>query len=691
MPHLSLLQKNRLRKYGQILLEWLIILVVAWFYGSENLLNFDPTRLPESGEHNESATFPILTEIAINRYREMPLWNAYAMTGIPYLQDPLSHFWNPISTIPVILWGAINGMKVSIFLSFWLAGLGQWFFAHVFGARGTSRLWAALLFMLSGGLAFFWGYGWYELLLGVVWFPWCFAAVWWAMRRKDATSIILAAFCIVMVLTTGGGYYPFYLLGCLGSLTITNLILSERARRWPRFLRAISIAAISAGLLTVVFLPIATGFPLFHRWTDDDREQSFSQPIPYALVNYIVSDRSWEGAEVLGLPSGWKWFYIGSIAVGAALCLAPLAFGWQRRRRIPLIVVGTLALVILAWVANRFSPVGYIYEMIPFLYLLRFPNRLLVIAASPIILLGGLGFNALYRQIRQWQRSYQPAWAQSGRKIKRLHRFILTGLPGLILLSVLAFSVHDIYSVNQPFAFTSGVLDAELKNTLTWLKSHDNSFYYINLGGDSIYWHGTSVSYQMEIPVINFDYGRRLSSMDRQMQSESPFHATPKYTITWGETEHTTIPTSAQKINTIESYHVLYSPDALPTAFSAPSDLLQKGSYLPTSSASPLSMTYDGPNRVIVTGKPARPNDQLVVLVSDFPGWELSIDGNPAPVLPANEYLGAAMLPGEHTYTFNFRPASYTIGLAISALTLLFTLILLVKELPVWRRKPKTA
>ncbi len=681
------IQTIRWHKRGQILLEWAIILVVAWFYGSTNLLNFDPIMLPESGEHNESATFPILTEIAILRYGEIPLWNAYTMTGIPYLQEPLNHFLNPISTIPIIIWGGINGMKVSIFLSFLLAGYGQWLFAHVFGARGTSRLWAALLFMLSGGLAFLWAYGWYELLVGVVWFPWCFAALWWALRRNDWTSMILTAFCVVMVISTGGGYYPFYLLGCLGTMVLLNFFMSEPAKRKKRFLRALAIAAISTALLAVVFIPVGNSLPLINRWTGDDNEQSFSQPIPYALINFLVSDRNWEGAEVLGLPSGWKWFYLGAIPLGAALCFSPLAWAWNRRRRLPLIAVGVLTVFVLAWVANRFSPIGYIYQMFPFLYNLRFPNRLLIIAASPLLVLASLGWQALFRQIKIWQRNYQPDWAQTANKIKRFHRFTLAWLPTLVLLGMMIYSTIDIYNVNQPFAFTSGTTDQALKQALTWLKTHDNNLYYINLGGDNIYWHGTPISYELEIPVLNFDYGRRLASLDRQRQGDSPFIATAKYFIAVPNAELATLPPEAQKINTIDSYDIWYLPNTLPTAFSAPAEHLQTGNKLPLEIAASLPVKYDGPNRVIVQGKPARPGDQLVVLVSNYPGWELLIDGQPAPLLPANEYLGAAMLPGEHTYTFNFRPMPYTIGLVISSVTLLWTVFLLLKELLIKRRK----
>lgn len=683
---LSPYQKTRLRRTTRIAIEWLIILVAAWFYGSENLLNFNPTFLQETGEHNESSTFPILTEIAINRYGQMPLWNAYTMTGMPYLEDPLSHLWHLPSTIPILLWGAINGMKVSIFLAFILAGLGQWLFAHVLGARGLVRLWAVLLFMFSGGLAFFWAYGWYELLLGAVWFPWCFAALWWALRRRDWTSMILTAFCIVMVLTTGGGYYPFYLLGCLATLTLLHFCMSSPAKRWRRFLRAIVIALMSAGLLAVVFAPVIYGLPLLNRWTADDREQTYSQPIPYALMHYVISDRNWEGAEVLGLTSGWKWFYIGAIPMLAALSLAPLAWTWQRRRRGPLIAAAGLTLLMLAWVANRYSPFGYIYELIPYMYNLRFPNRLLVMGASPLIVLGGLGLNALHRRISQWQRHYQPAWAMNW--LTRSIRFMLVWIPVLALIGTLGYSIFDTYKVNQNFAFGGGSTDERLRKALTWLKDYDKSFYYINLGGDSIYWHGVSVSYQLEMPVINFDYGRRLASMDMQMLPESPFIAKAKYVISWTDPPMSNLPPNAQKLNSIEDYHIWYLPDALPAAFSAPpAQVNANNAKLPLEIAAPLSIRYDGPNRVIVHGAPARPGDQLVALVSDYPGWELSVDGIPASLVPANGYLGSSMAPGEHTYTFEFKPKSYLIGLAISAVTLFVLLALIVKELPIWRKR----
>lgn len=687
----SPIQKIRLRRNAQILAEWAIILVVGWFYASGVLLELNPMFLQESGEQHESSSFLILADIGLNRYGEIPLWNPYIMTGFPYVEDPLNHFWNPVSTLCVKIWGGINGMKVSILISFILAGLGQWLFAHVFGLRGPSRLWTALLFMLSGGLAFLSDLGWYELLVGVVWFPWCFAVLWWAMRRRNWTSIVLAAFCITMVLTTGGGYYPFYLFVSLAILTILNVLLSAPSKRLGRLMRAVCVAILSAGLLAVVFIPVIHGFPLINRWTGDDREQSFSQPIHYALINYVVSDRNWVGAEILGVPSGWKWFYIGGIALGAFLCLSPLALVMQRRRRVLWIVVAILTVALLAWMANRFTPpLVYIYDLFPFLYTLRFPNRLLIVATSPLLALGGMGWQNLYRQAQQWGKDNEDWIMSSPTRGRVINLVFLRWLPHLALIMIMTASVMDVFTINKDFGFSNGELDQTLSKALAWLKSYDNSFYYINLGGDTMYWKGASVAYEQEMPIINFDYGRHLVSIDRQTAENSPFIALPKYLISFLDVT-SALPADAQQINDFNGYRVWYIPDALPVAFSVPQNTLAQSLKLSKEDVSPLDVKYDGPNQVVVKGKPAHPGDQLVTLVSNFPGWQLFVDETPEPILPVNDYLGAVMLDGEHTYTFRFHPWTYSVGLTISTLTLIAALGLILAELPVWRSRRRAA
>ena len=72
------LKTSRLTQFA---LEWLLIVLIAYAYSASVLLNFDDNRLQQTGEHNESSTLPLLAEIGLSRYKEIPLWNPYMLTG----------------------------------------------------------------------------------------------------------------------------------------------------------------------------------------------------------------------------------------------------------------------------------------------------------------------------------------------------------------------------------------------------------------------------------------------------------------------------------------------------------------------------------------------------------------------------------------------------------------------------------
>jgi len=53
----------------------------------------------------------------------------------------------------------------------------------------------------------------------------------------------------------------------------------------------------------------------------------------------------------------------------------------------------------------------------------------------------------------------------------------------------------------------------------------------------------------------------------------------------------------------------------------------------------------------------------------DYPGWQVQVDGRPAPVLRADTALRAICLPaGTHSVRFDFVPRDLVIGAAISGL-----------------------
>ncbi|HXV97873.1 MAG TPA: YfhO family protein, partial [Anaerolineae bacterium] len=66
----------------------------------------------------------------------------------------------------------------------------------------------------------------------------------------------------------------------------------------------------------------------------------------------------------------------------------------------------------------------------------------------------------------------------------------------------------------------------------------------------------------------------------------------------------------------------------------------------------------------------------LVLTDTYYPGWQSTIDGQPAEILPVNIMFRAVSVPeGEHTVVFEFKPRSVQVGLWISGLALLVLVV----------------
>lgn len=86
------------------------------------------------------------------------------------------------------------------------------------------------------------------------------------------------------------------------------------------------------------------------------------------------------------------------------------------------------------------------------------------------------------------------------------------------------------------------------------------------------------------------------------------------------------------------------------------------------------------PARVEIKAVLSRPG--LVILADTYyPGWRLTIDGEPAPIYRANRLMrGAAVLAGEHTLVYTYEPASFRFGAAISVGGVIFLLFLTIRQ-----------
>jgi hypothetical protein len=82
----------------------------------------------------------------------------------------------------------------------------------------------------------------------------------------------------------------------------------------------------------------------------------------------------------------------------------------------------------------------------------------------------------------------------------------------------------------------------------------------------------------------------------------------------------------------------------------------------------PAEILSDLPDRVEI-GANLEADGMVVLADSYYPGWRATVDGRPVEILPANHLFRAVAVPaGLHTIRFEYRPPSFTWGLAACAL-----------------------
>jgi uncharacterized membrane protein YfhO len=91
-----------------------------------------------------------------------------------------------------------------------------------------------------------------------------------------------------------------------------------------------------------------------------------------------------------------------------------------------------------------------------------------------------------------------------------------------------------------------------------------------------------------------------------------------------------------------------------------------------------IAVTETSLNEVNVHAALAQPG--FVVLADAYyPGWQATIDGQPAPLYRANSVTRAVYVPaGEHVIHYRFRPADFYGGAAVSGLAWTAVLVLLL-------------
>jgi len=267
---------ERLRKLGPdlaaaffLLLPLLILLWPVTFGGktlipADNLFAFEPWKsfakdLGVSVPHNELLSDLILENYVWKKFilecirrRELPLWNPYIFTGMPFLATGQHSALYPLSLIFYLI-PLPRAYGFFTLLQLWLAGLSMYFLARVLGMRRLGSIVASLAYELSG--FFVVSVVFPMIIAAAAWLPAILACIELTLRRLQGGRkspipfVILGSIFIGLHFLAGHPEISYYVAMVAAYFALARVLsFYPRIRQGSFLAKSLSALVIMAGI-----------------------------------------------------------------------------------------------------------------------------------------------------------------------------------------------------------------------------------------------------------------------------------------------------------------------------------------------------------------------------------------------------------------------------------------------------------
>jgi hypothetical protein len=661
---------------------------------------------------------------------QFALWNPHIYAGYPQFADPQAATFYPIALIIARLAGAnytLQTIALDIGLHFFLVGAFSFlFFRHLFGSNWAALL-SALVFEFGGYLTFYPPLQLSELEV-VAWLPLTLLLLTLALERRSWLLLALSGVTLGQVFLAGRP--QSYLT--IGLITISWLVVTAVRHKysWGQIVGRMGVlGGFALGIATAQWLPTLQLTRLSTR---------------SELIYEFVAEGGFPFHELTGffVPQllGTQNLYVGLLT----LLLAGLAI----YKRQGLFWVGILLVCLVGSVGDHLILFDglYLVERLGFPGYLRNVERLAFGMTFALAALSGYGFSLLQRGIEPflsvvakfaasifavtlllawfWSFTRLPtegldpmqaveAMAYAGMLLLVAFGalWLLRDQPRLAALALALLAVLDVMSLNQGrFFVAESFLPGNDIERAAAAPPGPAPFYRVAFDQTSSQDFGSLAGVDSPggmPPLMLKDYERLRYLLDEYRRNivlnVGMVVTTGEYTdpafglvaqadnFSYYEFRHfkpraylveevVTVPDAETAADRLDDPDFDYWNAALVVGDSG----LGSGSPLaPTETAVAQSRTA---NSITIQVTAAEPR-LLVVSDTYYPGWQATIDDQPADILLTNVALrGVVVPPGSHTITMTFRPWTFTAGVTISLLTVLVVVLWAVYGWVVRRR-----
>ncbi len=388
------------RGFSLVIAPCILISIVMVFFG--DVLFFSGQRvLSKEGTDLFSQFLPI-REFGFNELRKgnLALWNPYIFSGTPFFAGFQPALLYPLNLIYLFL-PLAKAINVGIALHVFLAGLSMYFWTAYRGLHPCASLFSAILFMFCGPFFLHIYPGHLSNLSGMVWAPLVFLAVDGLVDRGSFGWCLFGMFVVTMQLLAGHPQYVFY-TGVAGMI-YAGLLMVNHPKRIKIGLGFLGIYGGAAALSAVQLIPGIQAASESVRGTGLPYEFAAMFSLPPENLIGLLSPGFFGDAESVqywGRCNFWEMSLFISVT-GLALSIVGATSGERSVRRFSVIMVAVLLVLALGSHTPLFR---ILYHFVPGFNKFRGSSKFMFFVSVYLIMLAGIGFDALLRKGRGHRR-----------------------------------------------------------------------------------------------------------------------------------------------------------------------------------------------------------------------------------------------------------------------------------------------
>lgn len=649
------------------LLEIALLLALGWWLCAD-LLVWDPSRKLPGYEHDWVTGAGYAAAQQLRDFGYLPLWQPHYFYGLPLVDDAHSFLLNPFMSLPALLIGGEQGLKLAVVVQVMVAGLGGWFLGAMLKLNAAGRLLLGALLMTRGSMGAVFNTGYFQLAAQQAYFPWVTAGALGVLRDRSRWPVVLLALSMALIFFAGNLWYTLPMMLQVGVMAL--LVGGQRVEAWRRLTLA---AALSIGLTAVTLFSIGVHFDHIgaHGVDSGWRVGNALE----ALLFFFVGDPAFVVNAAFIEGGGWlQIYYHFTLPLWFALLIVVLlppvkALRAQRDAMTRRVILAGAVLFALMTLWGLGDPIlwGTLYEALPVLGEWRFVGRALSVSGFWLVVAAAWRVDGLSRVLLS---ASGGMWAGVGRA------------GALLALVASPLAVLEVAS-SWGARYETAPLHAPSERCLGWLRDQHPRADLIPV------WR-----WGYDIPHLFIDHNLRLVNIEADFLP-LPEPATlldvdltrrlPAYAIaTSPETHRFLRDAGYQPVSGAPM------PDNLPCLYHAPQRELAYAFVLSAAELARVNAPQDLNGRArpvpyrrwpdtIVAASDQR--GVLVIQETAYPGWRAWVNDQPAPVESVGGWVGVRLPdePGSHRVKLAYRPPLVFYGALLTLLTAASCLVFLLR------------